>query len=245
MTRFAGIVVLAAALSVAAPAYAQRTEATNSEASKRPAVRPNLSTGTLGSFTPAGSAGRDLGGRLSEMESRFSFTPSGKRREGKDELTVGVTRRVARDLSQPAGTETTAARASVRERPSAMGAGVDVGYAGFSLSGDYERSAGRVQGAERERVEVGLGYGSGTWRADVRAGASQPADANLYVPEPLGAAVSLELGGALALNPRVALKGGVRYDRIHPEAFTRDFVNRDEEQAKETGTVYLGTSLSF
>lgn len=245
MARLTGILLVTAALAAAAPAYAQRNESATSQDSERPSVRPNLSTGTLGSFTPAGSAGRDLGGRLSEMESRFSFTPSGKRRQGEEGITVGVTRRVARDLSQPAATEETAARASTRERPAAVGAGVDVGYAGFSLSGDYERADGRVQGAERERVEVGFGYGSGTWRADVRAGASQPADANLFVPEPLGEAVSLELGGALALNPRLSLKGGVRYDRIHPEAFTRDFVNRDEEQAKETGTVFLGTSLSF
>lgn len=233
--------VLATALAVAAPVSAQDGDG---RAIAEPKKQKRLATGTLGSFTPNG-ASRDFGARLSELEKRFSFTPSESKKASAEKITVGLTRRVAHDFSQPSPNETTAAQASADEPASAVGAGVDLGYAGFSLSGDYNRGEGRIIGSQRERVAVGFGYAAKEWRADVRAGASQPADANLFVPEPVGEALSLELGGAYAVSSRLAVKGGVRYDRIHPEAFSRDFVNRDVETAKDTGTIYLGTSFSF
>ncbi|EMD83998.1 porin [Pacificimonas flava] len=232
--------VLSMAFAVAAPALAQGGSALKEQAAKTEKRR--LATGTIGSFTPNG-ASRDFGTRLSELEKRFSFTPSESKKAGAEKITVGLTRRIAHDFSAPTPNEGSASR--VATRASAVGAGVDVGYAGFSLTGDYNRGEGRIEGSQRERVDVGFGYAAKEWRADVRAGASQPSDANLIVPEPVGEALSVELGGAYAVSSRLAVKGGVRYDRIHPEAFTRDFVNRDAETAKDTGTVYLGTSFSF
>ncbi|MBZ6377573.1 MULTISPECIES: hypothetical protein [Pacificimonas] len=225
------------ALLLAAPVFAQ-------EDAGKAGDDARVAAGTLGSFTPAGKSARTLPGRMSEIDSRFAFTPS-RQKKDKERVTVEVIRRVDRARTQPGGTEPTASRASADTRAVKVATGVDVGYAGFSLSGEYDREEGRVEGSERESVAVGLGYEAKTWRADVKAGASQPADQNIYVPTPLGESVSVELGGAFELNQRLSLKGGVRYDRIRPEAFTRDFVNRDEDRAKETGTVYLGTSLSF
>ena len=233
------------AASAGAQVAASAKRAESPAPKKASKAREKLSTGTLGSFTPNGAT-RDFSARLSELERRFSFTPSADAKPDDERVTVGVTRRVARERSQPSPTEATAAQAAAADvRPSAVGAGVDVGYAGFSLSGDYNRANSRVAGGERERVALGLGYAARKWRADVQAGASAPADANLVVPELVGDTVSVEVGGAYALSPRLALRGGVRYDRIHPEAFSRDFVNKDAEQAEDSGTVYLGTSLSF
>ena len=65
------------------------------------------------------------------------------------------------------------------------------------------------------------------------------------MPDQVGDTVSVELGGAYSLNPRLSVGAGVRYDRLHPEAYGRDFVNRDADTAEESGTVYLGTSFKF
>ncbi|MEE4351033.1 MAG: hypothetical protein V2J26_12465 [Pacificimonas sp.] len=218
----------ALSLLLAAPAFAQAA----------PKSDTNAVSGRLGSFTPSGRTTGSLA-----AADRFAFTPAKK--EAGDKVRVDVIRRVDRGSTQPAAVESTASRAAATTGPTSMQVGADVGYAGFSLSGEYDRAPGEIEGSERERVQVGFGYEARKWRADVRAGASQPADQNIYVPAPLGESVSLEVGGAVALNPRLSLKGGVRYDRINPEAFTRDFVNRDEDTARENSTVYLGGSLSF
>ena len=124
---------------------------------------------TVNAYCP-GVVGTDM---WTEIDSRFAFTPS-RQKKDKERVTVEVIRRVDRARTQPGGTEPTASRASADTRAVKVATGVDVGYAGFSLSGEYDREEGRVEGSERESVAVGLGYEAKTWRADVKAGASQP-----------------------------------------------------------------------
>ena len=255
--RLMSSLAMAAALVAGTLTASMTVGTTNAQAAERQrtvdpgekqAAKARLGVGTLGAFTPNG-ASRDFSGRISELEKRFSFTPSGKAGDGGEKVTVGVTRRVARDRSQPAANEVTAARIPAsKTRPAAVGAGLDVGYAGFSLSGGYDRGKGAIIGTEREAVEVGFGYAGSSWRADVQAESSAPADANIAVPDAVGDQVSVELGGAYALSPRLALRGGVRYDRIHPDAYTREFVTKDggkDAEGRDAGSVYLGGSLRF
>ncbi|MBV7257714.1 hypothetical protein KCG44_13050 [Pacificimonas sp. WHA3] len=197
-------------------------------------------TGTLGSFTPSGNGNTSL----TESESRFSFTPSGAK-EKKRGVSVGVTGRVVRDTVKPAPSEVTAARARTARAPIEVEAKLDVGYRGFSLSGGVVKENDRTLGVERQGTEVGFAYAGKRWRAGVEAGATAPADASRILPNGLGEAEHVELGGAYSLSPRLSVRGGVRYDRLHPEAYGRDFVNLDEDTAEESGTVYLGTSFSF
>ncbi|MGB3723342.1 MAG: porin [Pacificimonas sp.] len=232
--RLAYTALAATALSailVPAPAAAQATD------------RAAPKTGTLGSFTPAGT--RAKGESLSARESSFSFTPAGKTAGKRKGVTVGVTSRIVQEGAKPSPTAVTAARARTAKPAREVEAKLDVGYKGFSLSGGVARQTDAFEGSEREGAEVGFAYGTKKWRAAVEAGATVAADGSRIIPDKMGNTEHIELGGAYALSPRLSVRGGVRYDRLHPEAYGRDFVNKDADKAEESGTVYLGTSISF
>lgn len=236
-SKLASTAIAALALSgvlAAAPAAAQSRAATERAAPK---------TGTLGSFTPAGT--RATGQRLAENERSFSFTPAGTKAGKPKGLTVGVTSRVVQEGTRAPATAVTAARVRTAQPAREVEAKLDVGYKGFSLSGGVAKQNDGFEGTEREGAEVGFAYGTKKWRAAVEAGASVAADGSRILPGKMGATEHVELGGAYALSPRLSVRGGVRYDRLHPEAYGRDFVNRDADKAEESGTVYLGTSISF
>ncbi|MHB9880781.1 hypothetical protein ACSMXM_14125 [Pacificimonas sp. ICDLI1SI03] len=224
-TAFSALAAAALGLFVAAPAQAQL-------------AKPQ--SGTVGSFTPSGG-----NSRLSEAESRFSFTPADKKAAKRRGVSVGVTSRVVADSEGPASAEVATARIRTPRTPAEVEAKLDVGYRGFSLSGGVVKATDRTLGTERAGTEVGIAYGGKRWRAAVEAGASVSSDSSRILPDRIGDAEHVELGGAYALSSRLSVKGGVRYDRLHPEAYGRDFVNRDADKAEESGTVYLGTSFSF
>lgn len=211
-------------------------------------VNAQSATATLGNFTPSGTAS-DLT-KATESERRFAFTPAGRNGDaaGRKGVSVGVTSRIVNDAGTAPATapvQVLAARPVASAGAREVETSVDVGYRGFSLSGGVSRAADSLSGTGREGAEVGVGYAGKRWRAGIEAGASDKADDKRLLPDSIGAEEHVELGGAYLVSPRLSVRGGVRYDRLRPEAFGRDFVNRDEEKARESGTVYLGTSFSF
>ncbi|MGB7404121.1 MAG: hypothetical protein WA906_00380 [Pacificimonas sp.] len=235
----------ASAVALALVAFALPTAALADDDSPR--LKPKVERAApsqlrTGSFTPAGKTATSA--QLAEIEKRFNFTPASKAKP-KRGVTVGLTSRVVPDGPRSTPTAVTAARVRPTTAPQELGAKRDLGYRGFSISGGVNKERDRFVGTTREGAEVGVAYSARRWRAAVEAQASVPGDGNRILPTQTGEAVSVEVGGAYALGDRLSVRGGVRYDRLHPEAWNRDFVNRDADTARESGTVYLGTSVSF
>lgn len=225
-----------AALAADKPVMLEHT----AEEARKDKPQARLNIGTLGSFTPSANHRSGRSGVVEER--RFSFTPAGKKGADRKAVSVGVTSRVARTV--PSSETKVAAAAAAATLPTEVAVDVAVGYDGFALSGGYSRSqAGTL--VPREGAGVGVSYSAEGWKAALKAVTSAPGDTAPIGLAPEGESYSFELGGAYALTPGLAVKGGVRYDLVRPEAFGRDFVNRDSKIAEESGTIYLGTSVSF
>ncbi len=198
-----------------------------------------LKAETLGSFTPPMlDNARRAGVAGASQERTFRFTPSGKSRDNKA-LALGVTSRVVR----AAAPET--ARPAETEAATAYNFDVSVALRGFALTGGYSKIAS-VLSDEREGIDLGLSYRGSRWKTALQLNAERDADGWVN-PLSLDKRYTVELGGAYALNPRLSVIGGVRYQMSESDPSGRYLLRSGERLGTEgeAGAVYLGTSFSF
>ncbi|MCG2842835.1 hypothetical protein L6Q21_17805 [Sandaracinobacter sp. RS1-74] len=232
----AGIALLWAGSALATPATKARPQAqVTAEGevvgfrvkSQQLAITPiNLDVSKFAFTAP----GRVASSRVQTVERGFSFTPS---RAAKNGVSLGMTTRA---VTTPAPERTAAIDSGIQ--PSGYNFDLSVGYKGFAVSGGMSRVDSGLGGQSREGVDVGLGYGTRTWRAGVQATAERetgymmPRAAN---PDPL---YSVEARGALALSPQISLGGSLRY-RQAPQHPTPLDPNKDDR------AVMLGGAVAF
>ncbi len=198
-------------------------------------------TETLGSFTPPTLDGvrKTTGsGSVAAEERTFRFTPSGKVGD-RNALSVGVTSRVVRT----AVVDT--ARTVEADAITAYNVDVAVAYLGFAISGGFSRLDSALEPG-REGIDLGLSYRGKRWKTAMQLSTDHAYGGRI---SPIGTdkRYSVELGGAYALNSRLSVLGGVRYQMIEPDAFGSSFLDQSGEQVTsgDARGVYLGTSLSF
>jgi len=202
---------------------------------------PSLLDNAKFSFTAPGQVSTSA--RMATAERAFRFTPSGQT-ENRHPLSIGVTSRV---VAVAPDTSRAAAPLDVAANPAAYNIDLSVGWRGFAVSGGYSRADNVFTGVvptsgllpRRDAVDVGLSYGGKSWKTSLQIGAETIAPLNTALTStPTERRYSVELGGAYALSPGVALTGGVRY-KLSPTAPGLPDTPRPDQ------SIYLGTAVSF
>lgn len=206
------------------------------------AFAPSLLESTRFSFTAPGRSAASA--RVQSVERAFRFTPSGNP-EGRKALSIGVSTRA---LTPAADTSRAAAPVETAALPSAYNVDLAVGWRGFAVNGGYTRADPGIGAAafgggaplaafagRREAVDVGLSYRGKGWKTSLQVAAEQGSPLFL---SPLERRYSVEFGGAYALNRRLSVAGGVRYQ-------TSPVAPGILDEPREDGSVYLGTNIAF
>lgn len=215
----------------------------------RPATQssfaPALLDTTRFSFTAPGQTAATA--RMQTAEHAFRFTPSGSS-DSRRALSLGVSSRVV-----AAASDTSRAAAPAQYAgpgPTAYNVDMSVGYRGFAVSGGYTRAdnvftAGSVPTSltapTREAVDLGLSYRGKSWKTSVQLGSETIAAAvngATLVQTPAERRYSVEVGGAYAIAPGIAVTGGLRYKLTPADGGLTDPQRNDR-------AVYLGTAFAF
>lgn len=206
---------------------------------------PALLDTTRFSFTPPGQTAATA--RMQTAEHAFRFTPSGSS-DSRRSLSLGVNSRI---VAATADTSRAAAPAQYAgPGPTAYNVDMSVGYRGFAVSGGYTRAenillAGSVPTSltapMREAVDLGLSYRGKSWKTSVQLGSETIAavvNGATLVQTPAERRYSVEVGGAYAVAPGIAVTGGLRYKLTPADGGLTDPQRNDR-------AVYLGTAFAF
>ena len=247
MTRgslnFGGLAALTAIFAVAMPSAVAAGKAPVKQSAKVRATTEateRLRNTTMAPFAPAlldsarftfTAPGRPAANARQESAERaFRFTPSSA--SGRKAVTVGMTTRVV-----TAAVDRSRVTPEV-VAPVAYNVGLAVNWRGFAVSGGYTRVDTGLAGFgpnRREGVDLGLSYAGRNWKTAVQVAAETGSPLLLT---PLERRYSVEVGGAYAVSPRIALSGGVRY-KLAP--VTPSLLDPDSDDQ----AVYLGTAFTF
>ena len=197
------------------------------------------------SFTAPGQSPATT--RLQTSEHSFRFTPSGAS-DSRRSLSLGVSSRVV--AAAPDTSHSAAPAEFASPGPAAYNVDMSVGWRGFAMSGGYTRAEnvltpGAVPTSltlpTHEAVDLGLSYRGKSWKTSVQLGSETVAGAvngATLVQTPPERRYSVELGGAYAIAPGIAVTGGVRYKLTPSDAGLTDAQRTDR-------AVYLGTAFAF
>lgn len=213
-------------------------------------VPPTLDLKSLGSFTPSTLDGqravrapelqvpsltRSATGRARTAQTSLTFTPSGKVADRRA-LTVGLTARAATEGPRPYAAPNTLDAGGSQT----VNMAVAVGYRGFALEAGYLRSEALML-PTTEGIDIGLSYAGRDWKTSVQvAGLETSKSAAPLSPFMPDRNYSVELGGAYAISPRLAVTGGVKYAISYPQ---QGF--RLKEEVEHSSALYLGTAFKF
>ncbi|HVM23307.1 MAG TPA: porin [Sphingomicrobium sp.] len=237
IARRNGAKLLAAAAAgamVLSPAFATGTPAKK----RSPAI--SLSLEPIAVFTPA-NADPKLAAALAGKPlplTGFGFTPA-PAKDRPSQVRVAIRAQGATPVETQvaaAAAPTTAVNALA---PTTYNLGVAVGWRRFAVSGDVAKvSEANPALGGRESAIVGVSYSlSNKLSTRVAVGADRATGDSLPALRQ-GDKVSLDVGGSYSLSRRVALTGGVRYNRERDASPLRD--DRRDSQA-----VYVGTAFKF
>lgn len=231
---------LAAAVVLAAPAFAAKTSPAAKPAKQRFSLETPLtsfqapiSDASKFSFTASGANAAQA--RLQTVERAFRFTPSGQS-DNRKALSLGVSTKVvaaAPDRSRAAVPAETLAAAST-------GYNVDlsVAWKGFAVNTGFSRmepGPTALLGVRREALDIGVSYRGKNWKTSLQGTAEQ---GQLLAFAPLERRYSVELEGAYSLAPRLSVTGGVRYKLAPLSPSVLDLDRADQ-------AVYFGTNFAF
>ena len=228
------VAAIAAAGLVLTPAFA-----TGTSAKKRPSA-VSLSFDPSFSFTPA-NADPKLAAALAGKGlalTDFKFTPApAKGRPSQVRVAVRA-RSVAPEQARLA--QASAATVAVNSlTPTGYNLGLAVGWRRFAVSGDVAKvkDADRAIGG-RESAILGVSYSlNNRLSTRVAVGAERTAGSPVAGLR-RGDNVSVDAGASYSLSRRIALTGGVRYNRERDRLSLQD--DRRDSQA-----VYVGTAFKF
>ena len=204
---------------------------------KAPAIA--LSFDPVSSFTPA-NADPKLAAALAGKGlalTDFKFTPAPAKGRP-SQVRVAIRARVA----SPAQTQLASVAAPTAAvnalTPTGYNLGVAVGWKRFAVSGDVAKaeSADKAQGG-RETAVLGVSYSLSNKLSTRVAVGAERSTGNPLAALRQGDKVSVDAGASYSLSRRIALTGGVRYDRERASALRDD---RRDSQA-----VYVGTAFKF
>ena len=226
------VAAAAAAGLVLTPAIAANAPAKR----KEPAIA--LSFDPVSSFTPA-NADPKLAAALAGKGlalTDFKFTPAPAKGRP-SQVRVAIRARVASAQTQLASiaAPTTAVNALT---PTGYNLGVAVGWKRFAVSGDVAKSESAAKSlGGRESAILGVSYSLSNKLSTRVAVGAERSTGNPLPALRQGDKVSLDAGASYSLSRRIALTGGVRYDRERISALRDD---RRDSQA-----VYVGTAFKF
>ena len=229
-----GAAAIAAVGLVLSPAFA----ASSSTAKKRPPA-VSLSFNPISSFTPANGDPR-LAAAFAHRPlalTDFKFTPAAAKGRP-SQIRVAIRARTATPGAiQSLDADASPASAVTALTPSTYNLGVAVGWRSFAVAGDVSKTknADPALGG-RESAVVGVSYSLKRFTGRLAVGADR-SDGRALSALRKGDNYSLDVGGSYSLSRRIALTGGVRYDRERISALRDD---RRDSQA-----VYVGTAFKF
>lgn len=215
----------------------------------RPATQGSFAPALLDtarfSFTAPGQTAATA--RMQAAEHAFRFTPSGSN-DSRRALSLGVNSRVV--AAAPDTSRAAAPGQFAGPGPTAYNVDASVGYRGFAVSGGYTHAdnvftAGTVPTSltppSREALDLGLSYRGKSWKTSVQLGSETIAAAinsATLVQTPAERRYSVEVGGAYAVAPGIAVTGGLRYKLTPTDGALTDPQRKDR-------AVYLGTAFAF
>jgi len=234
-SKGAQLVALVAAVGlVLSPAFAANSQ---TQAKKRPSAI-SLSFDPISSFTPANGDPRLAAAFANKPLSLtdFKFTPAAAKGRP-SQVRVAIRARVG---SPPRpGDVSGAAPTLTALTPASYNLGLAVGWRRFAVSGDLAKVKGPDAAlGERETAVVGVSYSLNRFTGRVAVGADRTEG------RPLAALrktdnYSLDVGGSYALSRRVALTGGVRYEK------PVDRLTPIKDDRRDSQAVYIGTAFKF
>ena len=214
--------------------------AANLPGAKKKAPAIALSFDPVSSFTPANADPKlaaALAGKSGLALTDFKFTPAPAKGRP-SQVRVAIRARVA----SPAQTQLASVAAPTAAvnalTPTGYNLGVAVGWKRFAVSGDVAKaeSADKAIGG-RETAVLGVSYSLSNKLSTRVAVGAERSTGNPLPALRQGDKVSLDAGASYSLSRRIALTGGVRYDREQASALRDD---RRDSQA-----VYVGTAFKF
>jgi hypothetical protein len=223
---------IAAAGLVLTPAIAA-----NAPGKKAPAVA--LSFDPVSSFTPA-NADPKLAAALAGKGlalTDFKFTPAPAKGRP-SQVRVAIRARVASPVQTQLASVAAPTTAVNALTPTGYNLGVAVGWKRFAVSGDVAKSESAAKSlGGRETAVLGVSYSLSNKLSTRVAVGAERSTGNPLPALRQGDKVSLDAGASYSLSRRIALTGGVRYDRERISALRDD---RRDSQA-----VYVGTAFKF
>ena len=226
------VAALAAAGLVLTPAFATTT------AKKRPPA-VSLSFDSLSSFTPANAdpklAAALAGKSLSLTDFKFTPAPAKGR---PSQVRVAIRARVASPAQSQLASVVAPTAAVNALTPTGYNLGVAVGWKRFAVSGDVAKaqSADKAIGG-RETAILGVSYSLSNKLSTRVAVGAERSTGNPLPALRQGDKVSLDAGASYSLSRRIALTGGVRYDR--------ERVSTLRDDRRDSQAVYVGTAFKF
>jgi len=226
------LAAVAAAGLLLTPAFATGT-------SKKRAPAVALSFDPMSSFTPA-NADPKLAAALGERGmslTDFKFTPApAKGRPSQVRVAIRA-RTTAPGTTQLASADSTAAVNALN--PTSYNLGVAVGWKRFALAGDVAKVTNPNKAlGDRESAIVGVSYSLNKFTGRVAVGADRPTGNPLPALR-RGENYSVDVGGSYSLSKRIALTGGVRYNR------ELDRASALADERRDSQAVYVGTAFKF
>ncbi|MCL6730930.1 porin [Sphingomonas hankyongi] len=225
------LAAVAAAGLLLTPAFAAST-------SKKRAPAVSVSFDPMTSFTPANADPKlaaALGDRGMSLTD-FKFTPAPAKGRP-SQVRVAIRARTAPVQTQLASVDSTVAVNALN--PTSYNLGVAVGWKRFAISGDVGKVSNPNKAiGDRESAIVGVSYSLNKFTGRVAVGADRPTG-NALPALRHGENYSVDVGGSYSLSKRIALTGGVRYNRELDRASALNDERRDSQ------AVYVGTAFKF
>jgi len=227
------VAAVAAAGLVLTPAFAAST-------SKKRAPAVALSFDPMSSFTPA-NADPKLAAALGERGmslTDFKFTPApAKGRPSQVRVAIRARTTAPGQTQMASASDSTAAVSALT--PTSYNLGLAVGWKRFAISGDVGKVSNPNKAlGDRESAIVGVSYSLNKFTGRVAVGADRPTG-NALPALRHGENYSVDVGGSYSLSKRIAVTGGVRYNRELDRATALNDARRDSQ------AVYVGTAFKF
>ncbi len=137
-------------------------------------------------------------------------------------------------------------RSGTAEDTDEIGAGIQLGFGGFTIGGAYKFTddEGGFDGAERQNWDIGVTYGQGPWKIGIQYAGADSDGRDTGDTNALGAANigdgeqhAVVVGGQYVLGPGITAFGGVQFWDGED-----DLVGSEGEDAT---IFFIGTALSF